>query len=473
MDIERTLDEVQDCLTGDYIMSDRAMAALLLQGDEGAEERVRGNEGAEYEDIEELTASVRGSTRQPIDYLLKVQRRRRADNICSGVVRREGGTGEPFTEKLSRVLAQPLTGIPILLAVLYFALYRFVGVFGAGTAVDFLEGVLFGEWLNPYVEGAVRGIIPWPILQNLFVGEYGIITLGLRYAIAIILPVVTFFFLVFSFIEDVGYLPRLALLLDRAFKKIGLSGRAVIPMVLGFGCDTMATMVTRTLASKRERLISVILLSAAVPCSAQLGVIMALLSGVPGAVAIWAVTILAVYIGVGTLASRLMPGKPDSFYVEIPPLRLPTLSNVLTKTFARVRWYLKEVLPLFVLASVLIWLGRLTGVFGAILGGLEYPVTWIGLPPDAAEAFLFGFFRRDYGVAGLYDLSQSGALSGNQLLVGAVALTLFLPCIAQFLVTTREQGWKTGLAIGATTILIAFGVAFFVSEVLALTGVVL
>ncbi|MEF8787839.1 MAG: ferrous iron transport protein B, partial [Planctomycetota bacterium] len=307
VDIEERLGEVQDRLSADYSMSDRAMAALLLQGDEGAEEWVRENEGAAYDEVEEIAAPAREGTRQPLDYLLKVQRRRRADDICSRTVTREDSSGEPFTEKLSRVLVRPVTGIPILLAVLYFALYRFVGVFGAGTAVDFLEGVVFGEWLNPYVEGAVRGAIPWPVLQDLFVGEYGIITLGLRYAIAIILPVVTFFFLVFSLIEDVGYLPRLALLLDRAFKKIGLSGRAVIPMVLGFGCDTMATMVTRTLTSKRERLISVILLSAAVPCSAQLGVIMALLSGVPGAMAVWAVTILCVYIAIGTLASRLVP----------------------------------------------------------------------------------------------------------------------------------------------------------------------
>ena len=153
--------------------------------------------------------------------------------------------------------------------VLYYGLYQFVGVFGAGTLVDFLEGTLFEEHFNPWITGIVKDVLPWPVVQELFVGEYGIITMGLRYAIGIILPIVATFFLFFSILEDSGYFPRLALLVDRLFKRIGLTGRAVIPMVLGFGCDTMATMVTRTLETVRERIIATLLLSLAIPCSAS------------------------------------------------------------------------------------------------------------------------------------------------------------------------------------------------------------
>ena len=140
-------------------------------------------------------------------------------------------------------------------------MYKFVGEFGAGTVVDFLERTIFEKYLNPFVAKIVVQIIPWKVLQDLFVGEYGVITLGLRYAVALILPIVTFFFIIFSIIKDTGYLPRLAMLIDRSFKKIGLSGRAVIPMVLGFGCDTMATMVARTLPTRRERIIATMLFS--------------------------------------------------------------------------------------------------------------------------------------------------------------------------------------------------------------------
>jgi len=298
-----------------------------------------------------------------------------------------------------------------------------------------------------------------------------VITLGVRYAVAIILPIVGTFFLAFSVIEDSGYLPRLAMLIDRVFKRIGLSGRAVIPMVLGLGCDTMATIVTRTLETKRERLLSTLLLALAVPCSAQLGVLMGLLASQPRLLLLWAGIVGGVFLLVGFLAARLMPGERPTFYMELPPLRRPSLGNVLVKTYARMEWYLREVLPLFILASVLIWLGRLTGLFGLLVGALKPLVRWIGLPDETAVAFLFGFFRRDYGAAGLYDLR--GAMSGAELLVAATTMTLFVPCIAQFAVMFKERGWRTALAIVAFIFPFAFLVGGLLHRLLALLGVTL
>jgi ferrous iron transport protein B len=308
-------------------------------------------------------------------------------------------------------------------------------------------------------------------LRDLFVGEYGVITLGIRYAVALILPIVTFFFIIFSIIEDTGYLPRLAMLIDRVFKKIGLSGRAVIPMVLGFGCDTMATMVTRTLPTKRERIISTLLLALAIPCSAQLGVILALLSGRPLALTIWAGVVGLVFLLVGYLAAQVLPGEKPSFYMELPPLRWPQFSNVLIKTYVRAKWYFNEVLPLFLIASVFIWLGQLTHLFDLAIRFLLKPVALIGLPPEAAKIFLFGFFRRDYGAAGLYDLNKHGALNGVQLVVASAALTLFLPCIAQFLMNVKERGWKTGLGISVFILFLSFGAAYGLNFILTSWGV--
>jgi len=140
-------------------------------------------------------------------------------------------------------------------------------------------------------------------------------------------------------LEDTGYFPRLALLVDRIFKRFGLTGRAVIPMVLGFGCSTMATMVTRTLETVRERILATLLLALAIPCSAQLGVIIALLSKVPGGLAIWAGMMTLLFLVVGFVAAKLLPGETPMFYMELPPMRLPQLSNVLTKTYTRMQWY--------------------------------------------------------------------------------------------------------------------------------------
>lgn len=403
-----------------------------------------------------------------LDEILEAHRRARA--IASEVLHRTQARTLSLSERLSQLTVHPLTG-GLLLALVLWGLYEFVGVFGAQIAVGFLENTLFREHINPWVAQLVRAAIPWAFLQDLLIGEYGVITLGLRYAIAIILPIVTTFFLAFALIEDSGYLPRLAMLIDRLFKVIGLSGRAVIPIVLGFGCDTMATLVTRTLETRREKLIATFLLALAIPCSAQLGVILGLLAGNSLAVVVWAGVIALNFLVIGYLTAKLLPGERALFYIEIPPLRWPSLSNVLVKTYTRVHWYLKEILPFFLVASVVIWLGQITGVFGMLVNALAIVVQAIGLPQETAVAFLFGFFRRDYGAAGLYDLHNAGALSGVSLVVASVTLTLFVPCIAQFMITARERGWKTAIAMAAFIFPYAFFVGWLVHLILTALGV--
>jgi ferrous iron transport protein B len=373
-----------------------------------------------------------------------------------------------FASRLSDWMIHPITGIPLLLVALY-GLYQFVGVFGAQALVGWMEGTLFGAWINPWVDRFLEQAIPWAVIRQLVGGEFGILTLGVRYAVAIVLPIVGTFFLAFSVIEDSGYLPRLALLIDRVFKKIGLNGRAVIPMMLGFGCDTMATIVTRTLETRREKVISTLLLSLAIPCSAQLGVMMALLGSHPAMAAGWVLVVAGVFLLVGFLAAQLVPGERPTFYMELPPLRLPTLKNVVIKTYTRMEWYLREIIPLFIAASVLIWLGQISGIFELALAALRPAIAWLGLPQETAVAFLFGFFRRDYGAAGLYDLR--GLLSPGQLLVAVTTMTLFVPCVAQFAVTIKERGLKTALAIAGFIFPCALLVGGGLHALLALVGI--
>jgi ferrous iron transport protein B len=411
-------------------------------------------------------------THQKRDFSLEeiLEFHRRARALAREVVRYAQRPRHSLAERLSQLMVHPLTG-GIILALVLWGLYEFVGVFGAQTLVGFLEDTLFEHYITPWVTQLVRAVLPWAFLQDLLIGEYGVISLGLRYAIAIILPIVTTFFLAFALIEDSGYLPRLAMLIDRLFKLIGLSGRAVIPIVLGFGCDTMATLVTRTLETRREKLIATFLLALAIPCSAQLGVILGLLAGHSLAVGIWAGVIALNFLVVGYLTAKLLPGERSLFSIEIPPLRWPSLSNVLVKTYTRVHWYLKEILPFFLIASVVIWLGQITGVFGMLVNALAVIVQAIGLPKETAVAFLFGFFRRDYGAAGLYDLHNAGVLSGVPLVVAAVTLTLFVPCIAQFMITAKERGWRTAIAMALFIFPYAFFMGWLVNLILTKLGV--
>ncbi len=453
--IESALGVVERQLAAEGRPGARAEALLLLQGDAETRGRLSAKAAAA---VDSAVAACQHGRSQPLHYLIATERQRQASRLAARVMKFAPKRPQSFAERLSAVLINPWTGFPILLLVLYIGLYKFVGQFGAGIAVDFLENTVFGHYINPAMEALCGRYVPWSPLRDLLVGEYGVITLGIRYGIAIILPIVGFFFLFFSVMEDTGYLPRLAMLIDRIFKKIGLSGRGVIPMVLGLGCDTMATVVTRTLPTVRERIIATILLALAVPCSAQLGLIFALLQGNRVALAIWAGVNVLVFLLVGFLAARLLPGDPPRFYMELPPLRLPRIENIFVKTYTRIVWYLKEVIPLFILASVLIWLGRLTGLFELATKALAQPVHWLGLPPESAKIFIFGFFRRDYGAAGLYDMKKLGLLTGVQLTVAAVTLTLFLPCIAQFVINVKERGIKWGIGISAFILVFSFAI---------------
>lgn len=447
--IEDAVGQVAGALSAAYGFAPRAVALLLLEGDPDMADRVRAAEGSSAAGVLALVDEVRAGSRSPLDTSITLQRHHAARAIARSVTLTAGAARAGWSERLSRLTTEPLTGIPILALIVWLALYQFVGVFGGGTLVGLLEERLFGRLVNPWVTAHVRHWLPWPWLSSLVVGDYGIWTLGVTYAVALIFPIVGTFFIAFSVLEDSGYLPRLAMLIDRLFKRIGLNGKAVIPIVLGLGCDTMATIVTRILETRRERVIATFLLALAIPCSAQIGVMTALLAGHPLAFGLWAGIMAVVFVVVGYLTAKLLPGEPARFALELPPLRLPSLSNIAVKTYARMQWYFMEVLPLFVLASVAIWIGQLTGLFGLTVRALEPVAAVLGLPTRTAEAFLFGFFRRDYGAAGLYRMQESGALTGNQLLVSVVTLTIFLPCVAQFLMMKKERGLKMTLAMSA------------------------
>jgi len=370
-------------------------------------------------------------------------------------------------EGLSRLCMHPLWGWPILLAMLYIA-WLFVGKFGAGTLVDFVETNIFEAFINPWSTRLIDTFLPIPFVRDLLVGPYGVITMALTYAIAIVLPVVITFFTLFGILEDSGYLPRLAVMLHRTFRRMGLNGKAVLPMVLGLGCDTMATLTTRVLETKKERMIVTILLALGIPCSAQLGVIMAMLGRLgPSATFLWLGVTLATIFLVGFLASKVVPGNTGDFIVELPPMRVPRASNILIKVLARTEWYLKEAVPLFVLGTLLLYVLDVTHLLATLQRALSpLVVTLLGLPAEASNAFVIGFLRRDYGAAGLFAMQRNGALNATQTVVALTVITLFIPCIASFLVMIRERGKRAAFAIAAFVTVYAFGIGALLNWIL-------
>jgi ferrous iron transport protein B len=426
----------------------------------------------------------------------------------------------PWKVRVGFWAMHPAKGMAFL-AVILFAVYWLVGLIGAGTMVDAVEVGLFEQRLNPLIIRGVDAVLPFPhahdvesvelalslpvtpvnevdlatfardairptyqltdagsmsglqstlrFLHDFLVGPYGLVTMALTYAFAIVFPIVTMFFLVFGVLEDSGYFPRMAIMLNRSFRAMGLNGKAVLPMILGLGCTTMATMTTRVLQTRKERVITTMLLALAVPCSAQLGVLLALMAALsPPGVVVWLGLVVAIILGVGWLTARVFPGERSDFILEIPPMRQPTLANVWTKMWTRLTWYLREVIPIFVVGTAVLfmldWLNLLERIARA---GRPVVEGWLGLPSEMANAFLVGFMRRDFGAVYILDaVSGPGAiLTPHQILVAMVTITLFMPCFATLLMVAREHGTKVAVWISAFIFPFAFLVGGLVHHV--------
>ena len=440
-DIEDAVQVIEGLLPKAFI-SKRAIALMLLSGDETLNSWLHKNISDEaIKKIEETRYNIQSRYTEPLSYMLNIERLKIVDRIVADVVVIEPANGGRLAGFIGKWSMHPIAGIPILLAILYL-MYVFVGQFGAGTSVDFLEETVFGGYLNPWASRVVKAVIPVEIIQELIVGQYGLITMALTYAIAIILPIVGYFFIFFGLLEDSGYLPRLAVMVDKIFKLIGLNGMAVLPMVLGLGCDTMATMTTRILETKKERIIVTLLLALGVPCSAQLGVILGMLGGLSFKATLWwGGVVVFIMLLVGFFASKVIPGEASDFLLEIPPIRVPKFSNILIKTLVRIEWYLREAVPLFILGTLFLFLLDKVAILN-ILEKIASPivVSFLDLPAKATEAFIIGFLRRDYGAAGLFALQKQGSLNPVQAVVSLVTMTLFVPCIANFFMIVKERG---------------------------------
>jgi ferrous iron transport protein B len=466
-EIEAVVDDLVPQLPAGRL-TPRILALLFLAGDQATESWLAGA-GVDLNALNTRRDELQLTFTAPLAEVLQRARQHAADAIVARVRRDTGWRGHGLAYKVGQWAVHPWLGWPILCTVMY-AMYLFVGDFGAGTLVGLLEQDLFGGVINPWFHALVTAAVPWSWLVDFLVGDYGLWTMGMTYALALIFPIVTTFFLAFGALEDSGYFARLSVISNRTFSLLGLNGRSILPMVLGLGCVTMATMTTRILHTPRERLIVTFLLALAIPCSAQLGVVMGMLAGYGfSSFVIWLGTVLTILLAVGWLSGKLVKGRRIPLMTELPPMRLPVASNVLKKTWLRLKWYLQEVIPLFLMGAAAMFLLDLIGLLPWLVDAAEpLVVGWLGLPREASAAFLMGFLRRDFGATGLF--AMGSALSPAQGVVGLVTLTLFVPCIASVLVVIKEQGAKIAIAMLALIIPTAFLLGGLLHRALLLTG---
>ena len=351
-----------------------------------------------------------------------------------------------FLENLEDLSIKPLTGIPItlfILALVFWAV-RFVGE----NLIAYLFDPLFELYL-PAVTGlsdmlgkggAIHDVLVGTLIEGKidYIQSMGLLTTGLYVPLAMVLPYVFAFYLVLGILEDSGYLPRLATLVDAVLHKLGMHGLAIIPMLLGLGCNVPGALSTRILETRKQRFIAATLMAIAVPCMAQTAMVFALLGsyGIKG-FGIYFVTLFIVWLTLGFLLNKVLKGETPETFMEIPPYRIPYFGSLAKKLWMRMRSFLSEAIP-FVLLGVLIV--NILYVFGIIewISEAAAPVIVgiLGLPKEAVASLIVGFLRKDVAVGMLLPLG----LDMGQLIVASVVLTMYFPCVATFVVLFKELG---------------------------------
>jgi len=352
-----------------------------------------------------------------------------------------------FLETLGDLSVKPLSGIPIALVILMLV-FEIIRLIGEGLITYLFDPIFDLIWapLMMKLSGALGsgGIIHNILIGKLIQGEidfgesFGILTTGLYVPLAAVLPYITAFYLVLSILEDTGYLPRLAVLVDNLMHRIGLHGFGVIPMFLSAGCNVPGALATRLMETRRERFLAMTLMAISIPCMAQTAMIMGLVGseGVRGLLIVFG-TLFLVGLSIGLIMNRFLKGRAPELFMEIPPYRFPYWRSLLKKLWMRIIWFLKEAVP-WVLAGVFILNILYTSGIISFIGNLMRPVITgvFGLPPDAAGALIIGFLRKDVAVGMLIPLQ----LGSKQLIISSVILTMYFPCAATFAVMLRELG---------------------------------
>jgi len=470
--VENAALEIAAHLT-DYPVSKRAIALTLLSGNLPLIDSLLGEGRKESRAIKEIIGRTQVRVLEPLSRIILNARMALVERLIRECVTLRVGKGfrSQFAEKLDRFSTHPLGGALLLLGIL-FVIYEFVGVFAAGTVVDFIQNVVFGEILLPPIVGALSRV-PYALVRDFLVGPYGQITMGITYAIAIVFPTVTAFYIVFSFLEDTGYLPRLEVMINRLFSLIGLNGKAVIPIILGFGCGTMAAIVTRILETRRERIIATLILALGIPCAPQMGLILGMFARIGFIpLVLFFVLLTAQLMAAGWLASKLLPGQTTAFVTELPPYRLPHLRDVAGKTAYRSYWFVREVIPWFLLGTAMLFVADLTGALPGMKKLFDPVVVgFLSLPADTTEGFILGFLRREYVAAYFFDIYGRGLMDNLQAFVATMVMTLFVPCVANTFVIIKERGLLVGLAIVCFVVVYAITAGGILNAVLRLLHV--
>jgi len=355
-----------------------------------------------------------------------------------------------------------------LIVIVLLLWFFFIFTIGNKFLVNILYTQLFGRYLEPFFSSIFYFAFGDSFLYKLFMGPFGIFSIGITYAFAIILPTIFVFFLYLSTLDEIGYLSRISISLNKLFKFLGLNGYSFPTAMLGNSCKVLSVTKSKVLETSKEKVLILVILLLAIPCISQLGIISNLLAIIPSNFTLIYISIMSIQLIIASkIMNKLVPGKESSFIVKITPLRIPKVSAIFYKSFLYLKWYIKEIVPLLLISTFILFCLEQIGII-ALLNNIIRPVITksLDLPPQFANAAIYGLFRKDFGAVYLYDLANNGMLNSIQVLVSLIYISTSIPCLSFVLAIYKEQGSRYSLKVFLISILYAFCLAFIINKFL-------
>jgi ferrous iron transport protein B len=382
-----------------------------------------------------------------------------------------GARKHTLKDAIAELTVKPLTGIPVAIAVIYGFWSFFVDFAGTLFTDGFMVRLFDEHWL-PWLQSVFPGglgnkfyalmVDAGHLEEGVLVASdncfeaFGVLTSGLFVVFGVVLWAVMAFYLMFALLEDAGYLPRLAVLVDTVLHKIGLHGYAIVPTFLSLGCNVPGITATRPLETRKQRFMMMTLLAIFVPCGAQIGIMQDLVPEMMG----WIFLTLAIgYLGFGFILNKIVPGKSPELIMDVPPYQMPTLRNIVRKLRIRTSGFLLVAVPFVLLGSIIVGImylpevgamNWLADVLGPLLMG------WFGVPSETVAPLIAGFLRKDLAVGILGGLMEQGIMTTFQVFTSVVLLVIYFPCLATFAMMLKEENWKEILGSIASLMAMVF-----------------
>lgn len=440
----------------------RKMATLLLLDDPFIGDYLKSEYGSETAiGLEKQAMVLKQQLRGSFAHIFNNTRNQWINTVIKDATKKQKIAQGQFSESFGQLSRHPIFGVPILAMVVLIMYLLVVNV--ANVIAGWMEQTLWAP-----VESKINTLVTIGWLNEFLIGDYGVLSLGLANAFLTILPILAVFFIAFNILEDIGYIPNLCVLTKRIFDKLGLTGSAIMSIILAFGCKTMATLTTKSIRSKKRKFIAVYLIAFAIPCAAQMALNMSILGRVGLRAFVIVFSVLAsVWITVGLTLNKLIKDDDKSGFIqELPAIRLPNIKAVIVKTYYRLWWFIKEAVPVFIIAAVVLFVIDKAGLLVPAKNLLRPLVSGLlGLPLQMVDALILSMARHEAAAGLIIKLIKNGQLNYIQCITAVTITTLFVPCFANITAMVKEIGIRRAIAsvivINCTAVFVAGSLNWF------------